>query len=126
MTYWNKDLLNFARYPVSPQRLCCDIKDDFSYAHIPRRINPASPLADYAKGCGACGFSNREPLTGCFDPKRACRKNGVPYDSKTDLIMPPYSMPYETKYDCQQPVCKESKLRCTKTHRGAMYNGAQI
>ena len=124
---WSGPKIRFSRYPVSPQRLCCGAGDNQNaFAHIPRAINPASTYADQAKGCGSCGFFNKEPLIGCFNPNNVCKKNGVPYDSKANLIIPPYSMPYETRYDCQRPVCKRGELTCTSQHRGAMYTGAHI
>lgn len=109
--------LHYNRYP-GPGRYCngCGNQNakpansiyDTKYAHIPRAINPASQAADEYKEC--CG---KGPRIGCVNPKYTCMKNGVPYDSNANLIISPYSMPYDTSGDCQHAVCKRGRLSCT-------------
>lgn len=118
--------LRYNRYPVRDERYCggrvCGMEDmtphaiyDTDLAHIPRAINPASPHAHQYPDCAA------GPHTGCVNHKNVCLRNGVPYDSKANLIIAPYSMPYETRFDCKRPCCTRGKLTCTKTARGMMY-----
>lgn len=118
---WNGNQVNYACYPRG--RICNVDDDDSMYAHIPRAINPASPLADIAQGSCKCSKANRGPLISCFDPTKVCKKNCAPYDSKADLIIAPYSMAYDTSCDCKKSVCHKGQLTCTSRHRGAMYNG---
>lgn len=103
--------LHFKRYPGCELRCgACNAKNDTQYTGIPRTINPASPLADYYKPCCPGG-----PNIGCMNTKFACTKNGVPYDPQTDLIIPPYSYPYEANSiasKCPQPRCNQGKLNC--------------
>ena len=111
--------LHYNRYPV-PGRNCngCGNQNvnssvyDSDFAHIPRAINPASPNADVYKQC--CG---KGPRIGCVNEKYVCMKNGVPFDPKVNLVIPPYSMPYEAD-GCQHAVCNRGQLGCTQTNRG--------
>lgn len=110
--------LHFNRYPV-PGRYCngCGNQNpkpltsvyDSEFAHIPRAINPASAAAEEYKR--ACGGTNG-PHIGCVNHKYTCMKNGKPYDPKVNLVIPPYSMPYEAN-GCQQPVCNRGILGCS-------------
>ncbi len=110
--------LHFNRYPI-PGKYCggCGTQNsnkqlsvyDSEYAQIPRAINPASQAASEYKSC--CGNG---PRIGCINEKYTCMKNGVPYDPKVNLIIAPYSMPYEVN---ETPRCNRGKIQCVHNNR---------
>lgn len=92
---------------------------DSEYARIPRMINPASSAATEYKAC--CGNG---PIIGCINEKYTCLKNGYPYDPKVNLVIPPYSYPYEMgttddkggmcNEQLNKPTCNRGVLNCKK------------